>query len=170
MTTIGDILLIFMVVTVSGLALWGTMVATSLLFPYKSARLAVTVEKRPWASLITGFFVTIPAILVLLFLLNVPNPAVKIFGALMFLLFLTIAAVGGSGQVRLLADRIKSTSVDMPMYGALTRASAILILVFNIPFVGWFMMAPLSIMAGVGSLVVNRFGQSQAPLSEGTQG
>lgn len=166
MTTIGDVLLILAVLTVTSLALWGTMVATSLLFPYKAAKLANTVERRPWASLITGFFMTVPVLIFVLILANVPSPAVKILAFLIFLLFMTVAAVGGSGQIRLIADRVKATYGDVPMFGALTRASAIVILVFNIPFVGWFLMAPMSLMAGIGSLTLNILRPAKAPEAE----
>ncbi len=169
MTTIGDILLILMIVTVSSLSLWGTMVATCLLFPYKAARLAQTVERRPVTTIVTGFFMIVPAVIVILALANVPNPAVKLLALLGLMIFLLVAAVGASGQIRLLADRIKSTSGEMKMFPALGRAAAIMILVLNIPLVGWFLMAPLSLMAGIGSLTMTLFRPSAQPEAEANQ-
>lgn len=169
MTTIGDILLILLIVTVSSLSLWGTMVATSLLFPYKAARLAQVVEKRPWASIVTGFFVTAPVLIVLIVLANFPNPVVKLLAFAGLLTFLAIAAVGASGQVRLLADRIKATSGDLPMFTSLGRAAAVIVLVFNIPLLGTFLMAPLSLMAGTGSLVLSAIGRKAQPETEASR-
>lgn len=166
MTTIGDILLVLMTVTVTGLALWGTMVASALLFPVKSARLARTLESRTLASLLTGFFVTVPFFILTVILANVPMPLAKLVALFGFMVFVAVAAVGGSGQVRLLADRIRNTYADLPMYGALSRAAAVMVLVLNIPLVGWFLMAPLSMMAGIGAQIVDKLSPSSAPSAD----
>ena len=166
MYTLGDILFIFMVVTVSGLALWGTLVAASLLFPHRSAKLAQTLERRSWTSLIAGFFVTMPLLILIVVLANVPSPVVKVLSLLLFLAFMAYAIVGASGQVRLLAERVRNTDKGFSMYGSLTRASAILVLAFNIPFVGWLFLAPLSLMAGIGSIVLAKVSKAPEPQAE----
>lgn len=166
MTTIGDVLLVFAVLVVSGLSLWGTMVATTLLFPNKSARMAQVMERRSVAAIATGFFLTVPAFIILLILGNVPSPIVKFFA--LFLLFglLVASAVGGSGQVRLLADRVKRSGGEVTMFGSLGRAAMIIVLVFNIPLVGWLFMVPLSMMAGLGSLVVGMIRPDALPSAQ----
>lgn len=161
MTTIGDVLLIFTLLTVSGLSLWGTMVATALIFPFRAAKYSQTLQNRGWSPIIAGFFLLIPALILILFLASVPNPVVKLLALLMLMVLLATAAIGGSGQVRLLADRVKASSGDISNYGAVTRASAMIILIFNIPVLGWFLMAPLSLMAGLGSIVLSGLKSAQ---------
>lgn len=163
--TISDILMIPLFLIVTSLAVWGTLMVINLFFPYKVAKVARITQNSPWKSLITGFFVMGPSLIFIIILASIPAAPVKILALLLFLALMAYAAIGVTGQARALAERLKDTAGDISTYGGTTRATALLVLVFNIPLLGWFLLAPVSMMVGLGSLVLARFAKEQAPLA-----
>lgn len=163
MTTIGDVLMVFGGAIAISFALWATVMIVSLSFPVLSARMAQGVQRRLGRMVLIGLAVSLPVLLTALVLVNVPNPAAKIVGFAMLMTYLGVTAVGSAGIVRTVAERIRETAPEVSHYGATTRAAMLFVAALNVPFVGWFVLAPVCIAASVGSVTVGLFSKGTAP-------
>ncbi|MDI9639920.1 hypothetical protein QPK87_19720 [Kamptonema cortianum] len=153
MTTIGDVLMIFGGLLALGFTMWGTIVLTTILSPARAARMANRLKDKFWANLLTGAFVTLPVVVLVLVLANVPAPVVKILAVVFAVIFLVCATIGAAGAVRLGADSIRGASPNIGMYESTSRAAILLISAINVPFFGWFLGAPVLLFSSIGCFV-----------------
>lgn len=164
MTTIGDVLMVFGAIALISFSLFAAMVLVSILFPLQSAKMANRLETRFGKTLLIGASITLPALLGIVVMANVPNPAIKLVALFAFFALMASAALGAAGIVRLTSDRVKNTATDVSHYGSTTRASFLIISALNIPFIGWFVFAPLFLFASVG-LFMNGFLSRRSPVT-----
>lgn len=156
MTTIGDVLMVFGAIALLSFSLLAALVLLTILLPVHSAKMANRIETLPGRTLLAGASITLPALIVIVVMANLPNPATKLLALFSLFVLLACAALGAAGIVRLASDRIKNTANDVTHYGSVTRAAGLVVGAANIPLVGWFVFAPLFIFASVG-LFVNGF-------------
>lgn len=169
MTTIGDTLLIFGSAAVIGFALWAMMVLSCILFPVRSATTARHLEHSFWKSLGTGLLVLIPSIMILLIFASLPSPVTKVIALLIALLLLFLSAIGSGGLIRWTSEKVKNNAQDVTAYGSTTRAALLWVGAINIPFFGWFLIAPLVLILGVGMFTLSLF-KSKDPAPVNTVG
>jgi hypothetical protein len=170
-TTIGDVVLIFGILLATSISIWATMVVATLLYPVRAAKVARSLETSPWKVIGRGTVITIPSILAILVLANIPNPIVKFLALVFAFIFLGMGALGASGLVRWVSERVHETGSGLSVYGSITRAAALIVGAANIPFFGWFFIAPLALLASIGALSSGFFGRStpSAPFAGETQ-
>ncbi|MCB0824996.1 MAG: hypothetical protein KDC26_02295 [Armatimonadetes bacterium] len=151
MTTLGDVFLILGGLFAIGIACWAALVLSAIAFPNRAAKGAHALSNKTGGTFFLGFMVFAPATFIGLVLASLPSPAAKILGFLIFLALLLVALLGAGGMVRFVSEKLKASAGDVSQYGSVTRASGLLVAACNIPFLGWFLLAPLMVIGSVGS-------------------
>ena len=151
MTTLGDVFLVLGGLLMVGVASWAALVLSAIVFPNQSAKIANRISAKPGATLFMGFMIFAPVTIRALVLASVPSPLVKMMALLIFLALLVVCIIGSGGVVRWVSENVKSSAGDISTYGSTTRAAGLIVAACNIPFVGWFLLAPLLLIGSVGA-------------------
>lgn len=149
--TIGDALAVVSFVVALCLCSWALVLTMSLLFRVRTAAAWNAVESRPFRSFFAGAICLAAGGIASAALAAQPAPAIKVVGIAGYLALLTIAALGASGLVQLVSARIKSLDPSLPSYTSLARAAAIVVIAGALPFLGWFLIAPVVILVSLGA-------------------
>lgn len=143
-----------MAVVVVLIACWaGTMIAVALWFPKQSKRAGEALNGMPWVCGATGLGLAIMVIIGFV-LVGVPAPLVKLIGMALLLCLSALLCIGGAGVALLMGERISELSGARTSFTALVRGSVVYSLAVGFPFIGWFLIAPLSIIFLLGAGVV----------------
>ncbi len=129
----------------------GLMVWTALLFPGPTTRAGSTLEARPVRCFGIGVVITLLLGAPALALLNAPNGLAKLAGWALLFPLVVLLAVGLSAMARLLGERLRLLSPALTPLGGLVRGAITLELPMILPFVGWFVLAPLIAITVIGA-------------------
>lgn len=160
MVMLGDVALTVTVLVITGLAAWATLLLLTLLFPSRSAVAAQEMEHHPWRALWLGLAVFGPGALIGLVALNLPSPAAKLLGFVGLLLLLILGFLGATGLVDLMAKRMMDQEGAPNRFAAVSKGAGLLTLAGLLPLVGWFLVAPVVLVAGIGAGVRGVFARS----------
>ncbi|MBS1716981.1 MAG: hypothetical protein JSS72_04530 [Armatimonadetes bacterium] len=149
--SIGDVLGPVMALLALSLSGWALTLLADSFFPYRIQRANEAVSVRTNSTLAMGAIVLLIVGTIALMLVSSKVPLLVLFGLLLTSVVLAIAVIGLSGTARLIATRLRSMDNAMSEYGSLSRASAILFASALMPFVGWFIVAPLLLCMGLGA-------------------
>lgn len=162
---IGDVLATLSLILLIGSATWATMVLYSLLFPTRVQVASRELEYHPWKSLLVGGAVLVPISFVAIALLAAPNPLAKFLGVMVAVLILSVALLGGAGLALLVGRRVKEQGGADQQLRAFGRSAGILVVAGLLPFVGWFVLAPIVLVAGCGAGVRSLFERQSRKLA-----
>lgn len=137
-------------------AAWLTV--SAILFPGITGRGATSLARRPWLAFIIGFALFLLGVILFAVMQTIPLPAAKFIAVLVGLGVITFGLFGAGGLVRALASRVPSTEA-MPTLRLLYGISLLVVLTWMLPGVGWFFALPMTLMLGLGSLVLSRSGK-----------
>jgi hypothetical protein len=149
MTTIGDVFAIIATLIGLGLTTWALLVSCALLFPRVVNRATVAADTNVRSNIVLGILMLLPA----LFgagLLGQPAPLIKLLGGGILLGCLSLVAIGMAGLSYLAADQIRKMDPTLGEYPTFLRGSAFLVTASMLPILGWFVFAPLVILASLG--------------------
>lgn len=149
--TIGDVLAVVAGLFAICLSAWSLIMMCGLLMPKKAeaAREALYLSAHKCIGI--GFAIGIvPGFIGFGLAVNAPLPG-KIFGWLLLLGILSLAAIGASGVSFVAGDRLQDLAPDMSPYSVFAKGSAFLVIASILPIVGWFLFGPLAFLASVGS-------------------
>lgn len=151
MTGLGDVFAV--VVTLIGVcfSLWAMIVVFALMFPTSARTAADRIGDRPVPTTLLGAAIVIFGGGFGLVLLNAPPPPVKLLGTTLLLIILGIGVIGAAGIGHLLAGRMQTLGAPLSPFAALSRASGMIAFAWLLPFLGWFLVGPLLLMASVGA-------------------
>lgn len=151
MLILGDVLAIVAALTGVCLSTWALIVGLSLLFNGRVEVARERIARAPWRTGFVGALVGAGFVIAGLVLANLPDPISKGVGVLLILSVIVVALIGVSGLVALLADHLRRLDPAQSGYGAVCRGSAFLVLGSVLPFVGWFLLAPMVLFVGFGA-------------------
>jgi hypothetical protein len=142
------------------IATWaGAMIATALWLPKQAKRASAALNKMPWMCGATGLGLAILMIIGFV-LLGLPVPPARLLGVALLLGLGALLCIGGAGIATLMGERIGEMSGARNSFSTLVRGSVVYSLAVGFPFIGWFLIAPLSIIflfgAGVMALLPSR--------------
>jgi len=146
----GDVFSIVMAVVAIFLTGWATMIAMALLCPGAAER-ARKAALEPKKALVRGLMLLLTVGLLGVVFIAIPNPLTKFVGWVLVLGLLTISSVGTAGISLNASRRLQDMDPTMPAYGAFVRSSAYVAGATILPLVGWFFIAPLLLIASIGS-------------------
>ena len=150
MTTIGDVLMVFGGVAAFGFGAWCLVLVLNLLFPTVASRASVLFERKAGGQLALGAITGLPLILIGLVMFGNPLPLLKILGLIELMGVLMIAGIGFSGLSRLCGSRVKGFGGSANEYQSLTKGTAVLVGACLFPLFGWFLLAPVCLVACIG--------------------
>lgn len=159
--TIGDALAVVGGLFAICLSVWSLVMATAMLFGARAER-AQTVVGRPWKCFFLGLLVAATIGLVGVLLISVPNPVAKIVGTLIYVALLSVSAVGGAGMALAAARRVRELDPDASAFAALARGAGLIVLSCLVPLLGWFGLAPILLLIGLGAGVQSLSGRALA--------
>ena len=121
------------------------------LAPRLTERSRIRFARRPWLPAIIGLVLSVPWVIAAVAMLNVDAGAVKFAGAVLGGLWVLLGLIGGAG----IAQHVGRGADDEPVSWVQTVRGGLLIsLTWILPLVGWMVMLPLTLAAGVGCLVI----------------
>lgn len=151
MTTIGDGFLIAFILIGLFVTAWATSLAIMLLFPNVSDRARVAVGERAAKSFGLGLLLFFTLGVVGFVSLGNPSPLVKLFGWMIVLGLLAVAAVGTSGVSIAAGDRMRELDSSLGTVQAYSRASALVVAAPILPLLGWFFFGPILLFTSLGA-------------------
>lgn len=123
------------------------------LIPRITQRARIRFGRRPWLPMLIGVAISLPWVVASLVLLNLDAAAIKFAGAAIGCLWILLGLIGGAG----IAQHVGSggTAGAGPVTWVQTVRGALFIsLTWVLPLVGWLVMLPLTLAAGIGCLVM----------------
>ena len=132
------------------ISLTGLLTSVAILLPAHTQRAEVALEQSPKRCLFVGLL-TLLLFVFGIVLLNIPNPLLKLIGFAIDTAISGIVTVGGAGMAQLMGKRISEMSGAKTTFGALARGSAAYSVAVFFPYIGWFVLAPLSIVCALGA-------------------
>lgn len=140
------ILVAFAATLVAGQLLLGTVFARRL------ERSRGALRERPWIATVLGL-VLITLVLVAVSVLGQAKGLGQLLAALVGVVAGAAAVLGLGVVSREIGERMPSAAASP--WRALLRGAVTLVLSFHLPVLGWIVLLPLSLAAGLGSLVLS---------------
>jgi hypothetical protein len=107
---------------------------------------------RPVVVTLYGLLVTVPLIVLGIFLLNTNNPAVKAVGFVLLCITVAVGLVGSSGLAQRVGLGLPSNLDETQPWRRVLRGGIVLVFVFLLPLAGWFVLLPWTLISGVGAI------------------
>lgn len=130
---------------------WGLLLAIRFLMPKRAEAASHSIQSSPFGSIFGGLLVTLVVGFFALVASQAPMPLLKLIGFALYLCLIGFGLVGICGLVVLLGARIAEHDPKLSPFGAASRAAMLLVASALVPFIGWFLIAPLLLVLGVGS-------------------
>jgi hypothetical protein len=143
------------------LSLTSVAVTVALLLPNISGRSANVLRNHPWKSFIMGLLGLIPGIISVI-LFRIPVPLAKLCGIVLGLLVLAVATIGGAGLALRLGEQIGEMSGARTSLGNLVRGGILFSLASLFPLIGWYLIAPISVICALGAGIQSLLPQRQS--------
>jgi hypothetical protein len=133
----------------------GFIVVLITLLPRVSKRSEIAMRQSPWRA----FFIGLANYLFLggisLLLLSTEIPPLAFIGLVLSAALAVVTVIGLAGLIRLIGDRLRILSGrDMSELARLIWATIALELAMLLPFIGWFLLAPVLSMISFGAAVL----------------
>jgi hypothetical protein len=122
---------------------------SAALAPRMAERARIRFGRRPWLPVLVGLVVSVPWVVLALVLLNLDPAGLKFGGAVLGGLWVLGGLVGGAG----IAQHVGGSG-GTPGWTGAVRGGILISLTWVLPLVGWLVMLPLTLAAGIGCLVL----------------
>ena len=166
-----DVYAVFGTLLALGIAFPGMLLAYRLLFPKFVDRAQRRVSKGTGGAFGIGFLGALVLAVPVIVLLALPFGPAKFVGGSMLMASLAFASLGAAGVAAAMGVNYrKEAEDDVSSTGAFVRAAVALELAAVFPFLGWFLVIPVTIFVSFGAALGALFGErspARAPLSEG---
>ena len=160
------------VLTLTSFVTFSALLTTlAFLIPERAEAVRLTLAARPGRSFIIGL-VNLLFFGVLAALFSQGGEVGGLLGLIILLALLGLAVIGLTGLLLLLRQRFypPHEESDHSLLGVTIRASAILVAALLSPILGWFILAPILLIAGLGAGIITLARRNQSlsatPLSE----
>ncbi len=110
-------------------------------------------EQHPVKLLFRGLLWGVPTLLLGIALVSAQPPPAKIAGFAILLSLVLLGLLGSAGLSRHIGQRLSSPIDTEQPWRRVLRGGTVLSITFVLPFLGWFMILPLTLVSGVGAAV-----------------
>lgn len=146
-----DTMSIFFVVLGMLVAFSGLWLLCRGLWPEAVAAAAERCSRRLWSSFLAGLPITIMMVAVSSILFRVLGPVGKIAGLGVICLYMLQAHTGVAGLATAIGGRLAAPHEEQRPWRSTLRGGVVLELAYLLPFLGWFVILPVSIIIGSGA-------------------
>jgi hypothetical protein len=147
-----DVYAIFGTLLALGISFPGLLTAWHLIFPKKVLLAQHRLLHTPWRAFWMGLGVTLFIAIPTSVLLALPVGLAKLLGGLLILASLAVASLGAAGLASGMASRLHPDNPDTTAtIGKFIKAAIALELAAAFPFIGWFLVIPLTIICSLGA-------------------
>jgi hypothetical protein len=151
MLIIGDVLAIIASVLLIGASTWALVMGLALAFSRKAEASRTVMVAHPWRSLLFGALLALVPGWLSLALIALPNPGLKLAGWMALMTILAVAALGAGGLALHVSSRVRQLAPTLNPFAAFGRSVALIVTAGMVPFLGWFVIAPLTLFASLGA-------------------
>lgn len=125
------------------------------LAPALTSRARRQFAARPWLPIIIGLAISVPWMLAAIVLLQQVPAGAKFVGAILGCLWILLGLIGGAG----IAQHVGGGDIvpGRASWVQTFRGGLFISLTWVLPLVGWLVMLPLTMSAGIGCLVLGIF-------------
>lgn len=138
------------------------LVGLNLLMPSIAIRTQVRLRETPGRSFGLGVVTTAVFLPIILITTQMPGPG-QALGIAFIIAVMGLGSVGAAGMARLLAERIRPLAKPNSDMMNLLRGAVVYELACLVPFVGWFIFAPLVGMMVLGAALFALLGWMPKP-------
>jgi hypothetical protein len=139
------------------------LVGLNLLMPGPTIRAQVRLRETPGRSFGLGAVLTAVFLTIILVTVQIPGPG-QAFGFALAIIGMALGSLGAAGMARLLGERIRPLAKPNSDMMNLLRGAIVYELACLVPFVGWFIFAPLVGMMVLGAAVFALIGWMPKPV------
>lgn len=161
MVVLGDVFAIVAILFGVCLSAWALVLGMALLFPSRASRAETVSENAPWKTFLVGLLVTLVGVTLSSGFLKSPEPGGKLIGFILLMAILSVAMLGLTGPAALIGQRMRPMEPDISKFRALARGAGLLVVAGLLPWVGWFVFAPLLLMFCTGAGLMALFQRKQ---------
>ncbi len=148
--TIGDVLAVVGFISGVCLSLWMLLIGVALLFESKADAARRVLENEAGGAFGLGIVLLLPLGFAAIALINGPG-ILKAFGFVLIAVLLATSLMGGAGLALLVGARKEAKAPDISSFSALSGGAGIMSVAWLFPVLGWFLVAPVSIITGLGA-------------------
>lgn len=149
---LADILQWFLLILGAYLTLNAHWLGAHALFPALVSRARACYVATPVKATLVGLAIAVPVLTVTIALGKAaPNPAVKALCVGLGLIAGLLALIGSAGLVERIGAGLPAAQDDQQPWRRVLRGGALLGLVFLMPFLGWFVLLPWTLVSGLGA-------------------
>jgi len=121
--------------------------------PGRVERARLNYEHRPVRTALYGLLVSVPVVGLGLALSATPRGPVKLAGLILIMVTILTGLLGSAGLTRLIGQRLPSPADTGQPWRRVLRGGVVLSVSFVLPFIGWFMVLPFTLISGVGAVL-----------------
>jgi hypothetical protein len=143
------------------------LVGLNLLMPGVTIRTQVRLRETPGKSFWLGALFTAVLLPIIFATIETPGPG-QAFGIGLLVAVMGVGSLGAAGMARLLGERIRPLAKPNSDMMNMLRGAAVYELACIVPFVGWFIFAPLVGMTVMGAAVFALLGWLPKPVARET--
>ncbi|MDQ3623685.1 MAG: hypothetical protein M3463_14540 [Verrucomicrobiota bacterium] len=163
---LADVLLYTLVIVGSYFVIVCYWLLAAALFPGLVERCQAQYSDHPWRASLVGFVVWVPLLMLSTVLGKVPNPGAKILALALLLIAAVLALFGSAGLARRVGIGLPTMRDEQEPWRRVWRGGLVLGLTFIMPFLGWFLVLPWTLMSGLGAFLLSRPKRASAPVAE----
>lgn len=112
---------------------------------------AERIARQPLRTAMIGLAISVPWMVAAIALMAVGGP-IGLIGVIMALTWVLVGLVGGAG----IAEHVGRFGGDVTGWRCVARGGLFVALTWVLPLIGWFVVLPVTLAAGVGCVVLNR--------------
>jgi hypothetical protein len=112
---------------------------------------------RPFRLIMAGVLTILPVIGLAILCFKFKNPVFQLTGSVLWGLIVALGLVGSTGLAQRVGQGLKSPLDEAQPWRRVYRGGSVLALVFLLPFVGWFVILPITLITGVGAVILSCF-------------
>lgn len=139
------------------------LVGLNLLMPGTTIRAQVRLRETPGKSFWLGVVLTAVFLILILITAQIPGPG-QAFAFGLAVIGMGLGSLGAAGMARLLGERIRPLSKPNSDMMNILRGAIVYELACLVPFVGWFIFAPLVGITVLGAAVFALIGWMPKPV------
>lgn len=160
-----DILKIALLILATLLVFISYWVGAQALFPGLVERTRVTYS-RPFYVTFVGLLVSVPLSMAGIFMLRLPNPAMKVIAGLVLSFPVLLGLIGSAGLCQRIGAGLATPLDETQPWRRVLRGGLVLAPAYLLPFIGWFGLTLWTLISGCGAAVLAcRSGKTSTPSS-----